>query len=409
MNTPLLTVTQLNTYVRSVLDSDRKLNNVFVCGEISNFTNHYRTGHFYMTLKDSGASIRAVMFKAGNSRLRFMPENGMSVVARGRVSVYERDGQYQLYIDDMQPDGVGALSVAFEQLKSKLAAEGLFDEARKKPIPKIPLRVGVITSPTGAAVRDIITVLGRRFPMSEVILCPVQVQGTSAAFQIAASIKHFNKQRLADVLIVGRGGGSLEELWAFNEEAVARAVSNSDIPVISAVGHETDFTICDFVADLRAPTPSAAAELAVPDAAEQHAYLNGLLFRCRRVLEGDIASKRANLKHLEASPGLTSRKAMLDGYRLLLDKYSSSLELSLLAVTSGGRNNLRYLAGKLDTLSPLKVLGRGYAIASKGGRSVSSVKGMSAGDELSVRLSDGSLECAIASVKENIEYGKGII
>lgn len=402
MNTPLLTVTQLNTYVRSVLDSDRNLNNVFVCGEISNFTNHYRTGHYYMTLKDSGASIRAVMFRTANMRLRFMPENGMSVVARGMVSVYERDGQYQLYIDDMQPDGIGALSIAFEQLKSKLAAEGLFDEARKKPVPKIPLRVGVITSPTGAAVRDIITVLGRRFPMAEVILCPVQVQGASAAPQIAAAVKRFNREKLSDVLIVGRGGGSLEELWAFNEETVARAVSGSEIPVISAVGHETDFTICDFAADLRAPTPSAAAELAVPDAAEQRAYLSGLLLRCRRVLENEIASKRAYLKRLEMSPGLTSRKAMLDGYRLLLDRYSTTMEASLLAMISGGRSNLKFFAGKLDTLSPLKVLGRGYAIASKDGRSVSSVRSLSAGDGLSVRLSDGILECAVTSVKESI-------
>lgn len=402
MNTPLLTVTQLNTYVRSVLDSDRNLNNVFVCGEISNFTNHYRTGHYYMTLKDSGASIRAVMFRTANMRLRFMPENGMSVVARGRVSVYERDGQYQLYIDDMQPDGIGALSIAFEQLKSKLAAEGLFDETRKKPVPKIPLRVGVITSPTGAAVRDIITVLGRRFPMAEVILCPVQVQGASAAPQIAAAVKRFNREKLSDVLIVGRGGGSLEELWAFNEETVARAVSGSEIPVISAVGHETDFTICDFAADLRAPTPSAAAELAVPDAAEQRAYLSGLLLRCRRVLENEIASKRAYLKRLEMSPDLTSRKAMLDGYRLLLDRYSTTMEASLLAMISGGRSNLKFFAGKLDTLSPLKVLGRGYAIASKDGRSVSSVRSLSAGDGLSVRLSDGILECAVTSVKESI-------
>lgn len=402
MNTPLLTVTQLNTYVRSVLDSDRNLNNVFVCGEISNFTNHYRTGHYYMTLKDSGASIRAVMFRTANMRLRFMPENGMSVVARGMVSVYERDGQYQLYIDDMQPDGIGALSIAFEQLKSKLAAEGLFDEARKKPVPKIPLRVGVITSPTGAAVRDIITVLGRRFPMAEVILCPVQVQGASAAPQIAAAVKRFNREKLSDVLIVGRGGGSLEELWAFNEETVARAVSGSEIPVISAVGHETDFTICDFAADLRAPTPSAAAELAVPDAAEQRAYLSGLLLRCRRVLENEIASKRAYLKRLEMSPDLTSRKAMLDGYRLLLDRYSTTMEASLLAMISGGRSNLKFFAGKLDTLSPLKVLGRGYAIASKDGRSVSSVRSLSAGDGLSVRLSDGILECAVTSVKESI-------
>ena len=399
MSAHILTVTQLNTYVKSVLDSDKNLYNVFVCGEISNFTNHYRTGHFYMTLKDEGASVRAVMFKSSNSRLRFMPENGMKVVTRGRASVYERDGQYQLYIDDMQPDGAGALSAAFEQLKSKLAAEGLFDDSRKKPLPKLPMRIGVITAPTGAAVRDIITVLGRRFPMSRVIFHPVQVQGESAAPQISAAVERFNREGLADVLIVGRGGGSLEELWAFNEEIVARAVAASAIPVISAVGHETDFTICDFVADLRAPTPSAAAELAVPDAVEQYAFLNGLLFRCRRAMENDFSAKRAHLKSLQMSRGLTSASALLESRRLLLDKLSFSLESSITATISSGKGGINYLAGKLDSLSPLKVLGRGYAIASKDGSIISGVKPISKGDALSIRLSDGSLDCTVDSVE----------
>ena len=228
----VLSVSQLNRYVKSIIEQDYNLQTVFVQGEISNFTNHYRTGHYYMTIKDEYSSIRAVMFKSANSRLRFMPENSMNVIIKGRVSVFERDGQYQLYIDDMQPDGAGALSLAFEQLKNKLAAEGLFDESRKRPIPRFPERVGVVTSPTGAAIRDIINVISRRFPAAELILCPVQVQGASAAGQIKAAIELFNTKKAADVLIVGRGGGSAEELWAFNEEPVARAVAASEIPVI---------------------------------------------------------------------------------------------------------------------------------------------------------------------------------
>ncbi|MBQ8027487.1 MAG: exodeoxyribonuclease VII large subunit, partial [Clostridia bacterium] len=276
MNMPVLSVGQINTFIKSIIDGDPNLSNVFVVGEISNFTNHYRTGHFYFTLKDKEAAIKAVMFRSSAQRLCFMPENGMSVIIRGRISVFERDGQYQLYADDMQPDGIGALNIAFEQLKAKLEAQGLFDSSRKKKLPSVPERVGVITSPTGAAVRDIINVLGRRFPLAKIVFHPVQVQGANAAAQIAHAIDLFNEHSAADVLIVGRGGGSIEDLWAFNEEIVALAVSKSDIPVISAVGHETDYTICDFVADMRVPTPSAAAEIAVPDWREQVAYVDSL-------------------------------------------------------------------------------------------------------------------------------------
>ena len=267
MKAPLvLTIGQLNAYVKSLLDGDDNLNHVYVSAEISNFTNHYRTGHFYFSLKDENAVIRAVMFRSSAQRLKFLPQDGMRVIVRGRVSLYEWDGQYQLYVDDLQPDGVGALNLAYEQLKEKLSKEGLFAPERKKTLPRYPMRVGVVTSPTGAAVRDIINVLSRRFPLAQIILQPVQVQGADAPGQIADAIRLFNEKKAADVLIVGRGGGSLEELWAFNEEEVARAVAASEIPVVSAVGHETDFTICDFAADLRAPTPSAAAELCVPDA-----------------------------------------------------------------------------------------------------------------------------------------------
>ena len=258
----VISVSQLNRYVKSLLEGDANLAAVYIGGEISNFTNHYKSGHLYMSLKDEGAVVKAVMFRAYASKLAFTPENGMKVIVRARVSLYEKDGAFQIYIEEMQPDGVGALQIAFEQLKKKLAAEGLFEASRKKPLPRYPARVGVITSPTGAAVRDIFNVLGRRFPLARVVFTPVLVQGEGAPAQLVAALRRFNETNAADVLIIGRGGGSIEELWAFNDETVARAVAASRIPVISAVGHETDFTICDFVADLRAPTPSAAAELA---------------------------------------------------------------------------------------------------------------------------------------------------
>ncbi|MBO5291012.1 MAG: exodeoxyribonuclease VII large subunit, partial [Clostridia bacterium] len=271
-NPTVYSVAQLNNYVKSVLDNDENLNHLFVTGEISNYKPHY-SGHMYMTIKDETASIKAVMFAGNASRLKFKPENGMKVIIFGTVSLFQRDGSYQLYINDMQPDGIGALNIAFEQLKKKLEAEGLFSNQYKKPIPKFPQKVGVVTSATGAAVQDIFNVLKRRYPVAEVVLRPCQVQGDGAANDIANAIKEFNKVKGADVLIVGRGGGSIEDLWAFNEEIVARAVFDSEIPVISAVGHETDVTICDFVADLRAPTPSAAAECAVPDCFELKANL----------------------------------------------------------------------------------------------------------------------------------------
>ena len=301
MKAPLvLTIGQLNAYVKSLLDGDDNLNHVYVSAEISNFTNHYRTGHFYFSLKDENAVIRAVMFRSSAQRLKFLPQDGMRVIVRGRVSLYERDGQYQLYVDDLQPDGVGALNLAYEQLKEKLSKEGLFAPERKKTLPRYPMRVGVVTSPTGAAVRDIINVLSRRFPLAQIILQPVQVQGADAPGQIADAIRLFNEKKAADVLIVGRGGGSLEELWAFNEEEVARAVAASEIPVVSAVGHETDFTICDFAADLRAPTPSAAAELCVPDAQGELARVQMLRHSVFQLVQRRMESEQQRLDTLSA-------------------------------------------------------------------------------------------------------------
>ncbi|HBL41655.1 MAG TPA: exodeoxyribonuclease VII large subunit, partial [Ruminococcaceae bacterium] len=318
-NSPILTVTQLNTYIKSLFEGDLHLSSVYLVGEISNFTNHYSTGHFYFSLKDDACAVKAVMFRSNVQRLRFMPENGMRVLVRGRVSVFERDGQYQLYVEDMQLDGIGALTVAFEQLKSKLEAQGFFAVEHKKTIPPCPMRVGVITSPTGAAVRDLFHVLSRRFPIAKIVFCPVQVQGVQAAGQIAKAIDLFNEYHSVDVLIVGRGGGSMEDLWAFNEETVAQAVYRSEIPIISAVGHETDFTLCDFVADLRAPTPSAAAELAVPEWQEQFAYISGLRLHAKSLINEQIAEEKRKVEQLSASPFLKNPLAFVENEKLTLD------------------------------------------------------------------------------------------
>ena len=399
MKAPLvLTIGQLNAYVKSLLDGDDNLNHVYVSAEISNFTNHYRTGHFYFSLKDENAVIRAVMFRSSAQRLKFLPQDGMRVIVRGRVSLYERDGQYQLYVDDLQPDGVGALNLAYEQLKEKLSKEGLFAPERKKTLPRDPMRVGVVTSPTGAAVRDIINVLSRRFPLAQIILQPVQVQGADAPGQIADAIRLFNEKKAADVLIVGRGGGSLEELWAFNEEEVARAVAASEIPVVSAVGHETDFTICDFAADLRAPTPSAAAELCVPDAQGELARVQMLRHSVFQLVQRRMESEQQRLDTLSARAQLQSPIRLLDHWRQSLEALKSRLGQTVSALLLRQNTRLAPLMGKLDALSPLKVLSRGYAIAYHGGRPIYSAAELSAGDQLHLKWADGGAQCAILEV-----------
>jgi exodeoxyribonuclease VII large subunit len=400
MNSPVITVTQLNFYLKSIIEGDENLRNVYVCGEISNFTNHYRSGHFYMVLKDAESSIKAIMFRSNAQRLRFAPENGMMIIARGRISVYERDGQYQLYIDDMQPYGVGALSVAYEQLKKSLASEGLFDEKYKKTIPTYPLRIGVVTSPTGAAIQDVLNVLSRRFPLAQVILCPVEVQGVNAAPQIVKAIKRFNAGKYADVLIVGRGGGSIEDLWSFNEEKVARAVFASEIPIISAVGHETDFTICDFVADLRAPTPSAAAELAVPNQTVLNEHINQLKYSLINIMNADIEKKRAFIESLVNSHFFSSPLYYIDIKRQTIDSLVEKLSVCMKREVNEKLSALSLLCGKLHTLSPLKVLARGYSLTLKNSSVVSSINQVQVGDKVDVMLKDGILNCSINSKAE---------
>ncbi len=393
MNFPVLTVGQINTYIKSLIDGDPNLNNIFVVGEISNFTNHYRTGHFYFTLKDSDSAIKSVMFRSSAQRLRFMPENCMRVIIRGRISVFERDGQYQLYADDMQPDGVGALNIAFEQLKAKLEAQGLFDSSRKNRIPALPLRVGVITSPTGAAVRDIINVLTRRFPLAKIIICPVQVQGSEAAGQIADALDLINKYSAADVIIVGRGGGSIEDLWAFNEEKVAWAVSRSEIPVISAVGHETDFTICDFVADLRAPTPSAAAELAVPDKREQLAYISGLAEYIKSYILRNITEQKGLIETISAGRVLKNPLTGVENGRQILDMNFNRLLAAQREIVNEKSLAFASACAKLDALSPLKVLSRGYAAVYSGNKVVGNAADLDMNRNLRIRFTDGTVEC----------------
>lgn len=395
LESTVLSVTQLNTYVKSILEGDLLLRNVFVVGEISNFTNHYRTGHYYMTLKDENSCIKAVMFRSANQRLRFMPESGMGVIVRGRVSLYDRDGQYQLYIEDMQPDGIGALNFAFEQLKNKLAAEGLFDESFKKPIPSRVKRIGVVTSATGAVIQDIKNVVSRRYPLAEIILAPVEVQGVNAAPQIAAAIDDFNSGDHADVLIVGRGGGSLEDLWAFNEEVVARAVFRSRIPVISAVGHETDFTICDFVADLRAPTPSAAAELSVPDMRDDIAFVNDVVSLIESTLNKRVQSELDKLHLLKDKLNLLSPSNLIDErintVSLLYNDAFNRINDKL----NNEANRFAVACAKIDSLNPIKVLSRGYSIATKDNKIINSVNDVFCGDRITIKFSDGEKECEV--------------
>lgn len=397
----VISVSQLNRYVKNVLENDTNLTSVYISGEISNFTLHYKSGHMYMSLKDENAAVKAVMFRGNASKLAFKPENGMKVIVRARISLYERDGSFQIYIDEMQPDGVGALQIAFEQLKKRLSAEGLFDESRKRPLPPYPMRVGVITSPTGAAVRDIFNVLGRRFPLARVVFCPVLVQGEGAAASVADAIGRFNRRQAADVLIVGRGGGSIEDLWAFNEEIVARAVAASAIPIISAVGHETDFTICDFVADLRAPTPSAAAELAVPDQQRLTSALDSFRSRLEIACRGKWQACYGEWERLRDKRCLSAPRYYVDEQTMRLDNITRRFSAAAQQQLATADRRLAACASKLDALSPLKVLGRGYAIGyTADGEVLTGVKDVQVKDEIRLKLADGMLTACVTEIQE---------
>jgi exodeoxyribonuclease VII large subunit len=394
----VFTVAELNEYLKSLIENDYVLNNIHVKGEISNFTNH-RTGHFYFTVKDDKSVLKAVMF-GGSSKLKFMPENGMKVILRGRISLFVRDGQYQIYCDDIEPDGIGSLYIAFEQLKAKLESEGLFDQRYKKPLPKIPLRIGVITSPTGAVIKDVINVITRRFPMTKIILFPTLVQGPSAPAQLMSGIKYINATDLADVIIIGRGGGSLEELWAFNDEALARIIFASKIPVISAVGHETDFTICDFVADLRAPTPSAAAELAVPDTIELKKQLSNVEKKMEIILSGRIKNYKEKIKSYENSNVLRNPMNIIDDKKMNVLHIEKNLISNMQLILSNRKSQLAVSSSKLEALNPLSVLTRGYSVAYKGESMIKKIGDVEINENISVKLSDGFVDAAVINKRK---------
>ena len=393
----IYTVSQLNGYVKSIFENDDNLRYVYLCGEISNFTNH-RTGHLYFTLKDENSTIRAVMFSRNADRLRFLPQNSMKVIVFGRVSVYEPSGQYQFYVENMQPDGVGALAMAFEQLKEKLFNEGLFDAAHKKPIPLYPEKIGVITSPTGAAVEDIRNILSRRFKYSSVFLYPALVQGDGAEEDLCKGIRYFNKKHAVDVIIIGRGGGSQEDLWAFNSEKLAREVYASEIPVISAVGHETDYTIIDFVSDLRAETPSAAAEYAVPDSNEQLIYLESVKNSLATLVRIKLGKEKQRLDRMNSAQILKAPLRSVEIRQLKLD----SLFESLIAIQQNRLKNMRTVlssdAARLNALSPLNTISRGYSVTFKDGKIIKSVADINKGDSLRLRLSDGEAACTVEEI-----------
>jgi exodeoxyribonuclease VII large subunit len=402
MSKLVLSVTQINEYIRSQMDSDPHLTDVVIRGEISNYK-LYPSGHHYFTLKDEGAALRCVMFKGNAMKLRFRPDNGMKILAMGKISVFPRDGAYQLYCSSMALDGVGDLHAAFEQLKAKLQAQGLFDPAHKKPIPKLPGTIGIVTSSAGAALHDMLRILRHRYPLTRVVLLPVRVQGTEAPAEIAAAISYANRYRLADLLIVGRGGGSLEDLWAFNDEHVAHAIYNSEIPVISAVGHEPDVTISDYVADLRAATPSNAAELAVPDQDAIRQTLDAMTSTMATSINRQLKAARFHLNALASSQGLQSPLDYLQQRRKNLQMLRDRITSAQLHQISLKKQYFIGYTSKLDALSPLKVLTRGYALTQqKDGSVIRSVKQIHCDDLIHITLADGNITAEVKEVKENV-------
>ena len=395
-NGNVFSVTQINEYIKMTLESSPVLNSVFLCGEISNFKSNYASGHLYFSLKDEGSSIRAVMFRGYASRLRFRVESGMKVIVHGKISTYTVSGDYQIIIDDMQPDGAGALAVAFEQLKRKLSAEGLFDEDRKKPIPRFAKTVGVVTSASGAALHDIINVSGRRNPSAHIIVYPSYVQGELAPQSLAGGIRFFNLRHKVDVIIIGRGGGSAEDLWCFNDEMLARAIAESEIPVISAVGHETDFTICDFVADMRAPTPSAAAELAFFDANELLMRVDSLYKRASMVIDRNVRMLDGRIDALCKDVQMLSPEKVTDDKILRVQRMRERLDAMGGSRVESACGDLRTLCARLEGINPLAVLSRGYSmVQTQGGEIVSRLSDVEEGDTLTVRMSDGDFSAKV--------------
>jgi len=397
MRVAVISVKQLNSYVKSLLECDEHLCSFYLKGEISNFKDHYQSGHLYFSLKDSDAVIRAVMFRSSAAYLKFKPQDGMSVICRGRVSLYERDGSYQFYAEEMIPDGVGDLTVAFNQIKEKLEAKGYFDPEIKKPIPEFPKRIAVITSDTGAAVQDILNITSRRYPLCEIIMCPVRVQGDSAVFELIDAIKRVDKLFLVDTIIIGRGGGSIEDLWAFNSEELAEAIHECKTPVISAVGHETDFTICDFVSDLRAPTPSAAAELAGPDIGELRSYIKNLTDRIALRESEMLKNTRLKIESLFNIRIKNHIESLINQQDMRIDKLLDSLMNNINLRLQKADHSFRKSVAQLDALSPLNVLARGYCIPEKDSAPASLEK-LNVGDRIDLIFTNGKAECSVDKI-----------
>lgn len=408
MSEPIFSISEINEYIRMVLDADTRLRHVWLRGEISNFVNHYKTGHFYFSLKDENSSIRAVMFRGSNVRLTFTPENGMRVLVLGEIRSYPRDGQTQIVVSEMQPDGAGSLALAFEQIKRRLESEGLFDPACKRALPTYPRRIGIITSPTGAAIHDIIRITSRRYPLAELIVFPALVQGEGAAESLTMGIEFFSAVDLVDVVIIGRGGGSAEDLWAFNDEGLARSIAACRIPVISAVGHESDVTICDFVADVRAPTPSGAAEMAVPDKSELYTVLSSMEARLHRALDIRLSRMREALKLRGEHRLLTSPRALFDERRMHLVLREERLHAPVGRLLEQKRATLAGRARQLDALSPLSVLSRGYAMVTEDGeqaKALTHISDLKIGQCIRLRFSDGSAKATVDALTHDTMEG----
>lgn len=397
----VISVSQVNTYIKALLDESAPLRSIYICGEISNFLHYFKSGHMYFTLKDDKSQIKAVMFASYADKLKFVPKDGMKVVCFGRVSAYEKDGVYQLYVQDMQPQGIGSLTIAFEQLKEKLEKEGLFDESHKKPISKYPKKIGVATSNMGAAVEDIKNILARRFPLTQVVIVPTLVQGENAAPDIAKSVSYLDNLGDIDTIIVGRGGGSIEDLWAFNTEIVARAVYECKTPIISAVGHETDYTICDFVADLRAPTPSAAAELAVPDYKNELININNLSMSLEKGIDNFIKYRENVINEIKHKSIISNSKIIFDNLAGNIQNYSHRMDYAFSKLVNDKERLLANNVAKLEALSPLSVLSRGYALTFKDDNAVKSTKELSNGQKVKIKFIDGYANATIDEVINN--------
>jgi exodeoxyribonuclease VII large subunit len=401
---PVLTVSEVTNIIRNLFDTNELLRKVYIKGEISNFK-HHLSGHMYFTLKDERSQIRCVMFKNSNILLPFIPENGMNVIAFGYISIFAKSGEYQLYVEDMQPDGIGALHVAFEKLKARLDKEGLFATERKRPLPFLPKKIGLVTSPTGAAIKDLLTVIKRRFPNVDIVIAPVLVQGRGAADEICSAIFELNNLKDLDVIIVGRGGGSIEELWAFNEEKVARAIANSKIPIISAVGHETDYTIADFVADKRAPTPSAAGEIAVPEKRMLKNEIRHISLRLINGIFNYINERRQKLEYLKRAPVFKRPETYVNNYRLIIDQLFKLLQKDVDIYISKQKSILNHNITRLEALNPLSILKRGYSVCIHADTNnvVKQLNDVEIGDPVVILLSDGSLLC---NVKDSMRKGE---